>query len=157
MNATASLSRAVASLCAALLLGPARLAAAEPASAAASAKVTAKTAALTPTDDVESRIKRLHDQLRITPEQEALWATVAGTMQDNAKALTAAMQARQDRMATMNAVDDIQSYGAVAEAHAAGLKSLAAAFTPLYAAMPPAQQQNANAVFANKAPAPRKG
>ncbi len=157
MNATASLSRAVAGLCAALLLGPARLAAADPASAAASAKVTAKTAALTPTDDVESRIKRLHDQLRITPEQETLWATVAGAMQDNAKALTAAMQARQDRMATMNAVDDIQSYGAVAEAHAAGLKSLAAAFTPLYAAMPPAQQQNANAVFANKAPAPRKG
>ena len=150
MNVTASLSCTVAGLCAALLLGPARPAAAEPASAAASSKVAAKTAALTPTDDVGSRIKRLHDQLRITPEQEALWATVAGVMQDNAKALTDAMQARQDKMPTMNAVDDIQSYGAVAEAHATGLKSLAAAFAPLYAAMPPAQQQNANVVFANK-------
>ncbi len=153
----ACLSRVAAGLCAALLLGPARPVAAQPASTAAPSKVAAKTAALTPTDDVGARIKRLHDQLRITPEQESLWATVAGVMGDNAKSLTTAMQTRQDKMATMNAVDDIQSYGAVAEAHAAGLKSLAAAFAPLYAAMPPAQQQNANAVFANKAPATRKG
>ena len=146
-----------AGLCAALLFGPAPPVAAQPASAAASSKVAAKTAALTPTDDVGARIKRLHDQLRVTPEQESLWATVAAVMADNAKSLTAAMQVRQDKMLTMNAVDDIQSYGAVAEAHAAGLKSLAAAFAPLYAAMPPAQQQNANAVFANKAPATRKG
>ena len=146
-----------AGLCAAPLLGPARLVAAQPVPAAASSKVAAKTGALTPTDDVGARIKRLHDHLRITPEQESLWVTVAAVMADNAKSLTAAMQVRQDKMPTMNAVDDIQSYGAVAEAHAAGLKSLAAAFAPLYAAMPPAQQQNANAVFANKALASRKG
>ncbi len=153
----AHVSRIAAGLCMAALLGPAPLLAAEPVSAAASSKVAVKTAALTPTDDVGARIKRLHDQLRITPEQEALWATVAGVMGDNAKALVAAMQARQDKMPSMNAVDDIQSYGAVAEAHATGLKNLAAAFAPLYAAMSPPQQQNANTVFANKVSATRKG
>ena len=148
---------AVAGLCLALLSGPTCLLAAEPVSAAASSKAATKSAALTPTDDVGARIKRLHDQLHITSDQETLWSTVAGTMQDNAKALTDAMQARQDKMATMNAVEDIQSYSAVAEAHAAGLKKLAAAFAPLYAAMPPVQQQNANAVFSSKAVSAHKG
>jgi hypothetical protein len=102
-------------------------------------------------DDVAGRIQRLHDQLQITPGQEVLWKNVAAAMQDNAKAIATAMQARADKGQTMNAVDDIVSYGAIATAHADGLKHLAAAFAPLYAAMPPAQQQNADMVFGHRA------
>ena len=138
------------------------LAAAPPAAAQASGKtgqastIASKQAALTPVDNIASRIRRLHDQLRITSDQDALWTPVASAMRDHAKAITDAMQARQDKAATMNALDDIQSYGDLAQVHADGLKKLAAAFAPLYAAMPTAQQQNANAVFGYKIAASKK-
>ncbi len=150
-------SPAAACLCAMVLLGPAQVLGALPAAAVQPAKGSVRPGSMMPTEDVGSRVKRLHDQLRITPDQEAMWAAVAGVMQDNAAALVAAMQARQDKLATMDAVDDIQSYATVADAHATGLKKLAAAFAPLYAAMPPAQQQNANLVFENKPASRRPG
>src|ERR1700751_398466 len=37
-----------------------------------------------PADDVEARIKTLHQDLRITAEQEAMWNDVAQVMRDNA-------------------------------------------------------------------------
>ncbi len=49
----------------------------------------------------------------------------------------------------MTALDDILSYEAVA-AHASGLKTLAAAFAPLYSAMPPAQQKTADLMFGQR-------
>ena len=138
----ARLSTAVA---VALLLGPVRLMAAEAAPHGQPARATSRAAQ--PLVDAATRIQRLHGQLQITPDQEALWSPIAEALQDNAKSLAAAMQARSDKSATMNALDDINTYEAVAAIHAAGLKRLADTFAPLYAAMPPAQQRNADVVF----------
>ena len=136
-------------LAAALLLGgPARAMAAETASHPQPARATPR-AAQAP-EDVGTRIQRLHNQLQVTPEQEALWAPIAQAMQDNAKSIAAAMQARSDKAATMNALDDIMTYEAIAAVHATGLKRLADTFAPLYAAMPPAQQRNADMVFGHR-------
>lgn len=134
-------------LSALLLLGPARPAAAE-ASRSQPARASARSAPAP--EDVGTRVQRLHDQLGITPDQEVLWKPIAAAMQDNAKTIAAAMQARSAKAQTMNALDDIMTYEAIAAAHAAGLKDLAAAFAPLYSAMPPAQQRNADAVFGHK-------
>ncbi len=139
----------VRTACAALVLGAACFAA--PVMAQPAATGMMQPTSSNPADDVAARIQRLHDQLQITPGQEALWKNVAAAMQDNARVIATAMQARMDKSQTMSAVDDIVSYGAIATAHADGLKHLAAAFAPLYAAMPPAQQQNADAVFGHKA------
>ena len=62
-----------------------------------------------------------------------------------------AMQARFNKPQPMNAVEDIQTYQAVADAHARGLKQLADAFAPLYAAMPATQQKVADKLFGQQA------
>lgn len=142
-------------LSAALLLGPAHLMAAETAPRGQPARVAPRTAQAP--EDVGTRIQRLHNQLQVTPEQEALWASIATAMQDNAKSIASAMQARADKVATMNALDDIMTYEAVAAMHAAGLKRLADTFTPLYAAMSPAQQRNADMVFGHRLKSGQQG
>ena len=93
-------------LAVALLLGPVRLMAAD---APHGQPVRATSRAAQAPEDVTARIQRLHNQLQIAPDQEALWAPIADAMQDNAKSLFAAMQARSDKAATMNAVDDINT------------------------------------------------
>ena len=138
-----------------LLLGPARLMAAETAPHSQPVRATPRTAQAP--EDAATRIQRLHNQLQVTPEQEALWAPIAQAMQDNAKSIAAAMQARSDRGAAMNALDDIMTYEAVAAVHAAGLKRLADTFAPLYAAMSPAQQRNADTVFGHRLKSGQQG
>jgi periplasmic protein CpxP/Spy len=100
--------------------------------------------------NVESRIKDLHDQLKITPAQEAQWSGVAQVMLDNSSAIESAIQDRAQKAKGMSAIDDLLSYQAIAAAHAEGLKKFAAVFAPLYSAMPEAQQKNADAVFAHR-------
>ena len=112
-----------------------------PASPAAAALQTA------PKGDLDRRVRRLHDQLGITPEQEELWRPVAAAMMDSASAVGDAMQARSNKPQPMSAVEDIQTYQAVADAHAKGLRQLASAFGPLYAAMPATQQKAADKLF----------
>ena len=97
---------------------------------------------------IDQRIKSLHDRLKITAAEEPQWAAVAQAIRDNAQAVGELIGERREKAGTMNAVDDLRSYQAIAEAHAAGTAKLVSAFEPLYAAMPPDQQKNADAVFA---------
>jgi protein CpxP len=107
---------------------------------------------------VEQRIKSLHDQLKITAAEAPQWDAVAQAMRDSAQAVGELVRERREKAATMNAVDDLRSYQAIAEAHAAGVAKLASAFEKLYAVMPPEQQKIADAVFARSMhrPAARK-
>jgi len=98
----------------------------------------------------EGRIRHLHDQLKITPDQESEWSQVAQVMLDNASAVQGAVKNRTGMANGMTAIDDLRSYEAIVEAHAEGIKKLAIAFKPLYDAMPEAQQKHADAVFAHR-------
>jgi hypothetical protein len=100
--------------------------------------------------DVEAHIAALHDQLQITPAEEAQWQVVAQCMRDNAATLTALRQARVAQAPTMSALDDVRSYAQIAEAHAAGIQKFAPAFTTLYDQMPPAQQKLVDSVFRSR-------
>jgi protein CpxP len=134
---------------AALTLGsPGPLHAADPAPAAPAAASPA--GAPTRLHNVEARIKHLHDQLKIKPDQETQWSAVAQVMRDNAAALDSAIQARVQKASGMSAIDDIRSYQAIAAAHAEGLQKFADAFAPLYEAMPDAQRTNADRVFGHR-------
>ena len=117
----------------------------------------ASPATATPPNRVEQRIQALHAQLKITDAEESLWAAVAQVMRDNAQAVGALARERHEK-ATMSAVDDLRSYQAIADAHAAGLAKLVPAFQALYAAMPPDQQKTADALFAKmkRRPATKK-
>jgi hypothetical protein len=117
---------------------PSRAASHEPGAAAVSAPTS---------DRAEARIKDLHAKLKITPAQEELWNNVTQVMRDNARTMETLIKARSEKASTMTAVDDLKSYGDIAEAHADGLKKFVPAFEPLYASMSDAQKKNADKLF----------
>ncbi len=100
-----------------------------------------------PTERVEARIKALHEQLHITDAQEPQWNAVAQVMRDNAKAIEDLIKQRDQNIKTMNAMDDLRSYQALAEAHAEGLKKLVTVFGGLYDSMSDDQKKTADTVF----------
>jgi LTXXQ motif family protein len=95
----------------------------------------------------EQHISQLHDQLKITPGQEALWDNVAKIMRDNDKKIEALVKERHDKASTMTAVEDLRSYGEVTETHAADIKTFIPAFERLYDSMSAAQKAAADNVF----------
>lgn len=95
----------------------------------------------------EQRINDMHSQLKITAAQEEQWAKVAQAMTDNAKAMDTLTQARKDKGKGMTAVDDLRSYGEIADAHAEGIRKLTPAFATLYEGMSPAQKVEADTLF----------
>jgi hypothetical protein len=99
---------------------------------------------------VEQQIKDLHAKLKIVPAEETQWGVVAKTMRDSAKDLDTVIDKRKASHDTASAVDDLNAYGEIAQAHADGVKKLASAFSPLYAAMPDEQKRTADEVFANR-------
>ena len=98
-------------------------------------------------DRAALRIKDMHNHLKILAPQEGQWAVVAKVMLDNAKVMDTLTQVRYDHAKTMTAVDDLNSYGEIAEAHAVGIKRLVPAFTALYAGMTDAQKKAADELF----------
>ncbi len=101
----------VLAVAAAVLLGFIVLASASPSLAASPEPGLATAGKPTKTDRVEARIKELHAKLKITSAQEALWDNVTQVMRDNAKTMEALINARTEKESTMNAVDDLKSYG----------------------------------------------
>jgi len=68
-------------------------------------------------------------------------------MRDDAKTMEALIKARKEKASTMTAVDDLKSYGEIAQAHADGIKNFVSVFEPLYAGMSDAQKKSADMLF----------
>ena len=100
-----------------------------------------------PMERVEARIKELHAQLKITPEQEDEWNAFTQVMRDNAQAMQSAIEQRRQNQDNMTAMDDLNAYEQITQAHADGVKRLASAFQALYDSMSPEQKKNADTVF----------
>lgn len=96
---------------------------------------------------VENRIKQLHEQLQITPAEQSQWDQFAQVMRDNAREMDRAFMQRVQQYPTMNAVQNMQSYETIAEAHAQHLQKLVPAFNNLYNAMPEEQKKLTDQVF----------
>lgn len=92
-------------------------------------------------------IKDLHAKLKITAEQEEQWTKVKQVMLDEAKTMDSLTQTRIDHAKTMTAIDDLNSYGEIVEAHAAGIKKLSPVFATLYGSMSDTQKKAADAFF----------
>jgi protein CpxP len=134
----------------ALLVSSVPLRASSPEPDLATAGTTSKT------DRVEARIKELYTKLKITPAQEELWNNVTQVMRDNAKTMEALIKARSEKAGTMTAVDDLKSYGEIADAHADGIKKFIPVFEPLYASMSDVQKKNADTFFRHHGPTKSK-
>jgi hypothetical protein len=99
-------------------------------------------------DTVEQRITELHADLKITPEQESKWNSVAQAMRENASNMEKLVAEKRTKPPqNMTAVDDLSTYREFAQAHVDGLKNLISSFTSLYDSMPDAQKKNADRVF----------
>lgn len=96
---------------------------------------------------VEDRIKTLHAKLNLTPEQEDLWNTVAQAMRDSETEISTLIHERHENGGKLTAVEDLQSYQKIAQAHADGLGKVASAFSDLYDKMSDDQKANADKVF----------
>jgi hypothetical protein len=96
---------------------------------------------------IEQHIKDLHAKLKITAAEETLWTTVAKTMRDSAVELDSVLDKREATIGTASAIDDLNAYADIAQAHADSVKNLSKAFGPLYAAMPDDQKKLADEVF----------
>ncbi|HWX34181.1 MAG TPA: Spy/CpxP family protein refolding chaperone [Steroidobacteraceae bacterium] len=100
---------------------------------------------------VESHIKNMHAQLQITSAEETQWAAVAKTMRDSAIETDKAIDKREALVNSASAVDNLNAYADIAQAHADGVRKLAAVFAPLYASMSDDQKKAADALFAHRA------
>jgi periplasmic protein CpxP/Spy len=99
---------------------------------------------------VEQHITALRAQLKITAAEESQWKEVADTMRQNAKDLDHAIDTRDATASSATAIDDLNSYAAIAQAHANGVKKLASAFAGLYSAMSDDQKKQADEVFSHR-------
>lgn len=93
------------------------------------------------------RINDMHSKLMITVPQEAQWKVVADVMFNNAKVMDQLTERRYEHAKTMTAVDDLKSYGEIAEAHAKGINRLVPPFSALYISMSDAQKKEADNLF----------
>jgi protein CpxP len=96
---------------------------------------------------VGNHINQLHAQLRITPAEQPQWDQFAQVMRDNARDMDQAFLQRGQQYPTMNAMQNMQSYEQIAEAHVRHLQKLVPAFDNLYNAMPEQQKQLTDQVF----------
>jgi hypothetical protein len=71
-------------------------------------------------------------------------------MRDSAVELDKAIDKRESIVDSAPAIDNLNAYGDIVQAHADGVKKLAAAFSPLYASMPDDQKKLADDVFAHR-------
>lgn len=116
--------------------------------AAAAATGTGSTAAETKSETVEQRIATLHSELKITPDEEKKWDSVAQAMRDNASNMDKRIaDAHSTAPQNMTAVDDLKQYQKFAQAHVDGLKNLISSFSGLYSMMPESQKKIADEVF----------
>ncbi len=100
-----------------------------------------------PTQRVEQRIRQLHAELKITPQQEDKWNAFADVMRQNAQAMQSQIQQRAQNQRNMTAMDDLNAYEQISQAHADDVKKLVSPFQALYDSMSPQQKKNADMVF----------
>jgi hypothetical protein len=123
-----------------------------PAVAPAPAPAQAPAQAPAPADPaMEQRIRALQAQLNITTDQLPQWTIFAQTMRANAQSTDALFRQRASAAASMNALENMQSYAVTARQYADNTQALATAFAALYGSLTPAQKQAADTLFRQQA------
>ena len=138
---------ALLALSAAALAQPAQSPAPAAPPAAASSPMTHPVPGKNMEERVENHIKQLHAQLQITPAEQPQWDQFAQVMRENARDMDQAFLQRAQQYPTMNAMQNMQSYEQMAEAHVQHLQKLVPAFDNLYNAMPEQQKKLTDQVF----------
>ncbi|GBQ80398.1 hypothetical protein AA13595_0328 [Gluconacetobacter johannae DSM 13595] len=118
-----------------------------PAPSAPASSVPAHTPHDQTPDQVETHIATLHQQLGITPAQEQPWGAFAQLMRDNAERFRDSIAQRRDRLSSMSAADNMQSYADLVTQRAQDLQALNMAFRTLYNGFTDIQKKQADTLF----------
>lgn len=102
---------------------------------------------------IEGRIAFLRTELKITPEQQPLFDTLADEMRAGAKAMQAHRAQRQAQMQQnqgqpVSALEKMEQRNAMLKEVSAASDRFLASFKPLYASLSPDQQKTADLLFA---------
>ena len=93
---------------------------------------------------VDGRIALFQTELKITPQQEAQWQSVAAAMRQNANALDQVISSARQQRGAMDAVQRLTMREQFDKVRTENDERLLSAFKPLYANLSPEQQQIAN-------------
>lgn len=96
---------------------------------------------------VERRITDLHSRLQITPQQSQQWDQFIQVMRDNAREMDQIYQQRAEKLGSMSAVDNMQSYAQIEQQRAQEVQKLVPAFQTLYASLSDQQKRTADQMF----------
>jgi periplasmic protein CpxP/Spy len=105
---------------------------------------------------LDQRIGMLRQLLAITTAQLPLWEAVAHAMREDAQSTDAMFAQRAAAVASMSAVDNMDSYARIVRTYAASTERLAHAFYRLYVGLSPAQRQVADEFFRRPAGMPAR-
>ena len=100
---------------------------------------------------VERRITDLHGKLHITSQQSQPWDQFAQVMRDNAREMDQVYQQRAEKLGSMSAVDNMQSYAQIEQQRAQDAQKLVPAFQTLYTSLSDQQKKTADQIFRNYA------
>ena len=99
----------------------------------------------------ERRISDLHSRLHITADQSPQWDKFAEIMRQNATEMDQSNQQRAEKLASMSAVDNMQSFAQLEQQRAQAMQRLVPAFQALYATLSEQQKATADQLFRNYA------
>jgi protein CpxP len=100
---------------------------------------------------VERRITDLHGKLNITSQQSQPWDQFAQVMRDNAREMDEVYKQRAEKLGSMSAVDNMQSYAQIEQQRAQDVQKLVPAFQTLYSSLSDQQKKTADQIFRNYA------
>jgi protein CpxP len=100
---------------------------------------------------VERRITDLHGKLHITSQQSQPWDQFAQVMRDNAREMDEVYKQRAEKLGSMSAVDNMQSYAQIEQQRAQDVQKLVPAFQSLYTSLSDQQKKTADQIFRNYA------
>lgn len=98
-------------------------------------------------EKIEKHISHLHDQLEITPPQDATWNAFAQVMRDNSTRMNALLEKWSQNRNQMTALDNLKAHGEMADEHSQGLSKLIPVFATLYNSMSEEQKKGADIAF----------
>ncbi|HVB55140.1 MAG TPA: Spy/CpxP family protein refolding chaperone [Candidatus Acidoferrales bacterium] len=105
---------------------------------------------------VEARIKAMRKKLHVTSAQETQWNAVAEVMRDNAHSIANLREEGTEQSKSMTAIDQLNSFAAITDAQAAGIRKFIPPFKALYDTMSDAQKKTADELFRSRARAAAK-
>jgi len=100
---------------------------------------------------VDQRIADMRSQLHITHAQEPHWERFAAVMRSNARALDRAYRRRGERLDSMSALENMESYARIERRRARDMERLVPEFRALYASLTPEQRHAADELFRERA------